>query len=86
MGRRGTGYENAHVASFFSTPWLEHTCRHDFADHDRARRQDFGWFEACYNLRRRPSSIDCLSPVDFENLTAVNARHAPRLRFERNST
>ena len=69
MSRRGNCYDNARAESFFSTLKLEHTYRHDFADHDQARQQTFEWIEAFYNLRRRHSSIGYLSPVDFENQT-----------------
>ena len=67
MSRRGNCYDNARAESFFSTLKLEHTYRHDFADHEQARQQTFEWIEAFYNLRRRHSSIGYLSPVDFEN-------------------
>lgn len=67
MSRRGNCYDNARAESFFSTLKIEHTYRHDFADHDQARQQTFEWIEAFYNLRRRHSSIGYLSPVDFEN-------------------
>ena len=67
MSRRGNCYDNARAESFFSTLKLEHTYRHDFANHEQARQQTFEWIEAFYNLRRRHSSIGYLSPVDFEN-------------------
>lgn len=69
MSRRGNCYDNARAESFFSTLKLEHTYRHDFADHDEARQQTFEWIEAFYNLRRRHSSLGYLSPIDFENQT-----------------
>ena len=69
MSRRGNCYDNARAESFFSTLKLEHTYRHDFADHDQARQLTFEWIEAFYHLRRRHSSIGYLSPVDFENQT-----------------
>jgi putative transposase len=69
MSRRGNCYDNARAESFFSTLKLEHTYRHDFTDHAKARQQTFEWIEAFYNLRRRHSSIGYLSPIDFENQT-----------------
>lgn len=66
MSRRGNCYDNARAESFFSTLKIEHTYRHRFADHHEARHATFEWIEAFYNLRRRHSSIDYLSPVDFE--------------------
>jgi putative transposase len=67
MSRRGNCYDNARAESFFSTLKIELVYRHDFEDHDHARRAVFEWIEAFYNLRRRHSSIGYLSPVDFEN-------------------
>lgn len=67
MSRRGNCYDNARAEAFFSTLKIELVYRHDFLDHDHARRVVFEWIEAFYNLRRRHSSIGYLSPVDFEN-------------------
>ncbi len=67
MSRRGNCYDNARAEAFFSTLKIELVYRHDFLDHDHARRVVFEWIEAFYNLRRRHSSIGNLSPVDFEN-------------------
>lgn len=67
MSRRGNCYDNARAEAFFSTLKIEHTYRHDFADHEQARQQTFEWIEAFYNRRRRHSVIGYLSPVDFEN-------------------
>jgi transposase InsO family protein len=67
MSRRGNCYDNARAEAFFSTLKLELVYRHDFQDHEHARRIVFEWIEAFYNLRRRHSAIGNLSPVDFEN-------------------
>lgn len=67
MSRRGNCYDNARAEAFFSTLKIELVYRHDFQDHDNARRVVFEWIEAFYNLRRRHSSIGNLSPIDFEN-------------------
>ncbi len=67
MSRRGNCYDNARAEAFFSTLKLELVYRHDFQDHEHARRVVFEWIEAFYNLRRRHSAIGNLSPVDFEN-------------------
>jgi putative transposase len=67
MSRRGNCYDNARAEAFFSTLKIELVYRHDFQDHNHARRVVFEWIEAFYNLRRRHSSIGNLSPVDFEN-------------------
>lgn len=67
MSRRGNCYDNARAEAFFSTLKIELVYRHDFQDHDHARRVVFDWIEAFYNLRRRHSSIGNLSPIDFEN-------------------
>lgn len=67
MSRRGNCHDNARAEAFFSTLKIELVYRHEFQDHDHARRVVFEWIKAFYNLRRRHSSIGNLSPVYFEN-------------------
>lgn len=68
MSRRGNCCDNAKAESFFSTLKLELVYRQHFETRQHARLALFEWITAYYNLRRRHSSIGCLSPVDFENL------------------
>lgn len=50
-----------------STLKIELIYCHDVSAHYHARLVVFEWRKAIYNLRRRHSSINNLSPVDFEN-------------------
>ncbi len=79
MSRRGNCYDNAPAESFFSTLKIELVYRHERRDHSHARQLVFEWIEACYNLKRRHSSIGYISPVDFEN---QNNRLNPTLRHK----
>jgi putative transposase len=67
MSRRGNCYDNARAEAFFSTLKTELIYRRRFTSHADARAAIFEWIAAFYNLRRRHTSIGCISPVDFEN-------------------
>jgi hypothetical protein len=86
MSHRGNWSENARAESFGSALKIELVYRHDFQDHDHARRVVFEWIETFYN-RRRNSSIGYLSPVDLENHdNCKTTRFAPSPLFEGNPT
>ena len=72
MGRVGSAYDNAMMESFFGTLQRELLDRRLWATRKELASAIFEWIEAWYNPRRRHSSIDNLSPVDYERLyTAV---------------
>lgn len=66
MSRRGNCWDNAVAESFFST--LKTELVHDvmFTSPESAKTTIAEWIEVFYNGKRRHSSIDYLSPVEFE--------------------
>ena len=66
MSRKANCYDNATMESFWSTLKLELVYRRDFASHTQARSDIFNYIEAFYNRQRSHSSLNYLSPVDFE--------------------
>jgi transposase InsO family protein len=68
MGRVGSAYDNAMMESFFSTLQRELLDRRRWQRRRELAQAIFEWIEAWYNPRRRHSSIDDLSPVDYERL------------------
>jgi putative transposase len=67
MSRKANCYDNAAMESFWSTLKLELVYRRDFATHAQARAEIFSFIELFYNTKRLHSSLNYLSPVDFEN-------------------
>jgi putative transposase len=66
MGSVGDAYDNAMAESFFATLECELLDRTRFETQAEARMAVFEWIEAWYNPHRRHSSIDYLSPNEFE--------------------
>jgi transposase InsO family protein len=65
MSRVGNCYDNAVVESFFST--LKAECvTGQFVSHALARTTIFEYIEVWYNRQRLHSTLDYLSPVEFE--------------------
>jgi putative transposase len=64
MSRRGNCIDNAAMESWFST--LKCELGERFESYAQAKEDLFDYIEAFYNRRRRHSSLDYLSPVDFE--------------------
>jgi len=64
MSRRGNCIDNAAMESWFST--LKCELGERFESYGRAKEELFDYIEAFYNGRRRHSSLDYVSPVDFE--------------------
>ena len=71
MGRAGCALDNAAAESFFSTPQHERLSRSDYATRAQARRDVAAWIDQWYNRRRRHSSTDMLSPIDYELANAA---------------
>jgi putative transposase len=68
MNRTGECYDNATMESFFAT--LKAECVTDqFASRAEARRTIFEYLEGWYNRQRLHSSLDYLSPAEFEALS-----------------
>ncbi len=68
MSRRGDCWDNAAMESFFSTLKRERVYRRQYATRDEARADVFDYIERFYNPRRRHSTLDLVSPDQFEKL------------------
>ncbi len=66
MGSVGDCYDNALCESFFTTLECELLARHSFRTQAEARRKVFEFIEGWYNPHRRHSSLDYLSPMNYE--------------------
>jgi putative transposase len=66
MSRRGNCWDNAVAESFFATLELELIIKHRWRTRDDARLAIFRYIEAWYNRHRRHSTLDYVSPVDYE--------------------
>ena len=72
MSRRGNCHDNAAMESFFQLLKRERIKRRIYSNHDEARADVFQYIEMFYNPKRRHSSNDGLSPVEFETQYALN--------------
>ena len=66
MSRRANCYDNAVAESFFATLKWELLDRHQWPTRAAARRAIFEYIEVWYNRQRRHSSLDYLSPLQYE--------------------
>jgi len=66
MGSVGDCYDNAMCESFFATLECELIDRTTFRTHAEAKLAIFEFIEGWYNPHRRHSSIDYLSPINYE--------------------
>ena len=66
MSRKGECLDNAVAESFFGTLKTELVDDEDYHTREEAKQNLFEYIEVFYNRKRRHSSLDYLSPVDFE--------------------
>jgi putative transposase len=66
MSRKGNCYDNAFVESFFKTLKSELIYRRKFATEKELRSAVFEYIESWYNRKRLHSSLDYLSPAEYE--------------------
>jgi transposase InsO family protein len=66
MSRRGDCWDNAVAESFFATLDVELIARRRWATRELARRAIFQYIEGWYNRTRRHSTLNYLSPVQYE--------------------
>jgi putative transposase len=66
MSRTGDCWDNAVAESFFATLEHELIADHDWATRAEARRDIFAFIEEWYNRERQHSSLDYVSPVQYE--------------------
>jgi putative transposase len=71
MSRIGNCWDNAVAESFFATLEHELLMDSDFPSHRAARGAIFEFIEVWYNRERRHSSLDYVSPVQYEQLIGV---------------
>lgn len=68
MSRKGNCYDNAVMESFFArlkSEWINH---HRYHSRSEATRSLFYYLEIFYNRKRRHSSIDYVTPQEYETL------------------
>jgi putative transposase len=66
MGRRATCYDNAVSESFFATYKKELIHTRPWNNAAEVRQHTFLWIEGYYNRRRRHSTLEYLTPVEYE--------------------
>jgi putative transposase len=66
MGSIGDPWDNALAETFFASLEKELLRRQRFTTREHARMRIFWYIECFYNARRRHSSLDYLSPIDYE--------------------
>jgi putative transposase len=66
MSRRANCWDNAAMESAFKSLKVECVYRTRYETHDQARAEVFEWIEAYYNRVRLHSSLNYLSPEQFE--------------------
>ena len=66
MSRKGDCWDNAVAESFFHTLKVELVHRHRFKTREEAKRIIFQYVEMYYNRRRAHSTLNYLSPFEFE--------------------
>lgn len=77
MGRTGVCWDNAVAESFFATYKKELIHTRPWNDLAEVKQHTFWWIEAYYNRRRRHSTLDYLTPEEYElgfrNITELAA-------------
>lgn len=66
MSRRGDCWDNAVAESFFATLEFELILKHDWPTREAACRAIFRYIETWYNRERRHSTLDYVSPAQYE--------------------
>lgn len=67
MSRKGNCYDNSHVESFFHSLKTELVYRRNFKTRKEATDSIFEWIETWYNRQRRHSSLEYMTPTEFES-------------------
>src|SRR6202034_2309563 len=75
MSRSGDCWDNAAMESFFSTLKTERCNRKIYRTRDEARADVFDYIERFYNPRRRHSTLDYLSPLEYEQQRREGLKH-----------
>jgi putative transposase len=72
MSRTGNCYDNAPMESFFSTLKCEHVHFQNYQTRREATTDIFSYIVGFYNRQRRHSSLEYLSPEEFERRYYIN--------------
>ena len=67
MSRKGNCYDNAPMESFFRSFKVEEVYWNEYETHEQATRGVTDYIDRFYNRVRLHSSLDYLSPTEFEN-------------------
>ena len=73
ISRTGDCWDIAVAESFFATLEHELIADHDWATRTEARRDIFAFIEVWYNRERQHSSLDYVSPVQYEQQRLVHS-------------
>lgn len=71
MSRKGNCYDNCYVESWFKSLKSEFIYRHKYNTEEELRALVFEYIETWYNIRRRHSSLDYLSPIEYKRNRTV---------------
>jgi transposase InsO family protein len=71
MSRKGNCYDNALKESFFHTLKTELIHHENYQTRKEAKRSIFEYIETLYNTKRMHSSLDFLSPLEYEQKVAL---------------
>ena len=66
MSRKGNCYDNAFIESFFRTLKVELVYTRKFKTRQEARNAIFEFIEVWYNRQRLHSSLDYVTPEEYE--------------------
>jgi putative transposase len=66
MSRSGNVWDNAAMESFFSSLKTERIAHKTYRTRDEAKADVFDYIERFYNTKRRHSTINYMSPMEFE--------------------
>lgn len=71
MSRKANCYDNAHCESFFHSLKKELVYRTKFKTRKEAKQAIFEWIETWYNRKRLHSSLDYMTPEQYEKLESA---------------
>jgi len=66
MSGSGNVRDNSAMESYFSSLKTEETARNSYRTRDEARSEVFGYIKRFYNPKRRHSTLDGFSPIQYE--------------------
>jgi putative transposase len=72
MSRSGNCWDNAAMASFFSSLKAERNASKTYRTRDEAKADVFDYIGRFYNPKRRHSTIGYMSPMEFETKAEFN--------------